>query len=161
MTPTRGRLLLALLVIGAAVGWGTATLVDAWSGQSLPVPWTAPVVMGVLALALFLWARGVRARLAGRPGTTPMNPLVAARSAALAMAASRVGALVAGFYAGVAIALLPSWQVAYIRQLVLVCAGTVVLSGLFVLAGLFLERVCRIPPGSLDDPADDSEDATP
>jgi hypothetical protein len=151
VTPTRPRLLVALVVVAAAVGWGVVTLVDAFADSSLPVPWTAPVVMVVLAVALALWARGTRARLAGRPGTTPMDPLVAARSAALAMAASRTGALVAGFYAGVAVALVPSWEVAYVRERVVISILTVVGAGLVVAAALWLEHVCRVPPDSSDD----------
>lgn len=151
MRPTRARLLVALGVVAAAVGWAVTTLVDAFADRTLPVPWTAAVVMLVLAVALALWARGTRARLAGRPGTTPMDPLVAARSAALAMAASRTGALVAGFYAGVAVALAPSWDVGTVRGRIVVAALTVVGAGLVVAAALWLEHVCRVPPGPSDD----------
>ena len=152
MTPTRPRLLAALVVLSAAVGWGVVRLVDAYLDRSLPVPWTAALVMLVLAIALALWARGTRARLAGRPGTKPMDPIVAARSAALAMAASRTGAIVAGFYAGVTVGLLPGWSVAYVRDRVVVSAVTVLTASLVVAAALWLERVCRVPPDASDDP---------
>ncbi|HSN06414.1 MAG TPA: DUF3180 domain-containing protein [Candidatus Angelobacter sp.] len=151
MTPTRARLIVALVVVAAAVGWGVMTVVDAYSDSSLPVPWTAPVVMAVLAVAIALWARGTRARLAGRPGTTPMDPIVAARSAALAMAASRTGAIVGGFYLGVAVALLPSWGVAYVRERAVISLLTVGASGLVIVAALWLEHVCRLPPDTSDD----------
>ena len=146
MTPTRARPLLVLGAVGATVGWSVTRLVDAYAGRSLPVPWTAPVVMALLAVALVLWARGTRARLARRPGTTPIDPLVAARTAALAMAGSRTGSAVAGFYLGVALALSGSWGIAYVRDLVLLALATVVASGAVVAASLWLERVCRIPP---------------
>jgi hypothetical protein len=152
MTPTRPRLLVALAVLSAAVGWGVVRLVDAYLDRSLPVPWTAALVMLVLAVALALWARGTRARLSGRPGTKPMDPILAARSAALAMAASRTGSIVVGFYAGVAVALLPGWNVPYVRERVIVSAVTVLLAGLVVAAALWLERVCRVPPDASDDP---------
>jgi hypothetical protein len=152
MTPTRPRLLAALVVLSAAVGWGVVRLVDAYFNRSLPVPWTAALVMLVLAIALALWARGTRARLARRPGTKPMDPIVAARSAALAMAASRTGSIVAGFYLGVSVGLLPDWSVAYVRERVLVSVVTVLLAALVVAAGLWLERVCRVPPDASDDP---------
>jgi hypothetical protein len=151
VTPTRARLLVAILVISAAVGWGAATLVDAYADRSLPVPWTAALVMFLLALALALWARGTRARLAHAPGTKPMDPLVAARSAALAMAASRTGAIVAGFYAGAAIAFAPSWDVSAARERIVIALVTVVGAGLVVAAALWLERVCRVPPDASDD----------
>jgi hypothetical protein len=149
--PTRVRLLAAMLVLSGAAGWGVATLVDAYADRSLPVPWTAALVMFLLALALALWARGTRARLAHAPGTKPMDPLVAARSAALAMAASRTGAIVAGFYTGVAIAFAPSWDLAAVRERIVIALVTVVGAGLVVLAALWLERVCRVPPGASDD----------
>jgi hypothetical protein len=151
MTPTRGRLLVVLAVVGAVAGWAVTRLVDAYAGRSLPVPWTAPVVMALLALALVLWTRGTRARLQRRPGSKPMEPLLAARTAALAMAGSRTGAVVAGFYLGVAIALSGSWDVPYVRELVLLALATVLASGAVVAASLWLERVCRIPPGTSDD----------
>ncbi len=151
MTPTRPRLLVALVVISAAVGWGVSRLVDAYADRSLPVPWTAALVMLLLALALALWARGTRARLTGQPGTKPMDPIVAARSAALAMAASRTGAIVAGFYTGVSIALVPGWGVASVRERIIISVVTVLLAGLVVAAALWLERVCRVPPDSSDD----------
>jgi hypothetical protein len=146
MTRTRPRLLLVLVVVGAVVGWSLTRLVDAFAGRSLPVPWTAPVVMAVLALALVLWTRGTRARLSRKPGTTPMDPIVAARSAALAMAGSRTGAVVAGFYVGVAVALSGGWDVPYVRELVLLALATVLASAAVVAASLWLERVCRLPP---------------
>ena len=152
MTPTRPRLLAALVVVSAAVGWGVVRLVDAYLDRSLPVPWTAALVMLVLGIALALWARGTRARLAGRPGTKPMDPIVAARSAALAMAASRTGAIVAGFYAGVTIGLLPGWSVPYVHDRVVVSAATVLTASLVVAAALWLERVCRVPPDASDEP---------
>ena len=152
MRPTRPRLLVALAVLSAAVGWGIVRLVDAYLDRSLPVPWTAAFVMLVLAIALALWARGTRARLSGRPGTKPMDPILAARSAALAMAASRTGSIVVGFYLGVAVALLPGWSVPYVRERVIVSAVTVLLAGLVVAAALWLERVCRVPPDTSDDP---------
>jgi len=145
------RLLLAMLVISAAVGWGVTTLVDAYADRTLPVPWTAALVMFLLALALALWARGTRARLAHAPGTKPIEPLVAARSAALAMAASRTGAIVAGFYAGVAIAFAASWEVSSVRERVVVALVTVLGAGLVVFSALWLERVCRVPPDADDD----------
>lgn len=151
MTPTRLRLLVVVALVAGVLGWAVTTLVDAYAGRSLPVPWTAPVVMALLALALVLWARGTRARLARRPGTRPMEPLVAARTAALAMAGSRVGAAVAGFYLGVALALSGSWSVAYVRELILLSLATSLASVGVVAASLWLERILRLPPDASDD----------
>lgn len=158
MEPTRWRLLVALAVLAAAVGWAAVKLVDAFANRTLPVPWTMAVAMGMLALALALWARGTRARLSGRAGTRPMDPIVAARTAALALAGSRTGALVAGFYVGVGLALAPDWSVSTTRDRIITAAVTVVCAVLVILAALWLERICRIPPD--DAPTDASDPGT-
>jgi hypothetical protein len=158
VTPTRPRTLVVLAVLAAAVGWAAVRLVDAFADRSLSVPWTMPVAMVLLAVALALWARGTRNRLAGRPGTTPMDPLLAARSAALAMAASRVGALVVGFYAGVGLALAPGWEIPGIRARVVTAGVTVAAALLVILAALWLERVCRVKDD--EPPRDDEDDDT-
>ncbi|MGE0817148.1 MAG: DUF3180 domain-containing protein [Candidatus Nanopelagicales bacterium] len=153
MTATRPRTLLLLALLGAVGGWVATALVDAFAGRSFPVPLTVPALMLVLALSVFFWARGTRARLEKRPGAKPMPPLLALRTAALALAVSRAGALVGGFYLGVAVTLSPSWDIAYVRGLIVTALVTVVGSGLLVVAGLWLERICRIPPSD-DDGAD-------
>jgi hypothetical protein len=142
-----------LAVLGAVGGWVATALVDAFAGRSFPVPLTVPALMLVLALSVFLWARGTRARLEKRPGTKPMPPVLALRTAALALAVSRAGSVVGGFYLGVAVALSPSWGIAYVRGLIIAALVAAIGSGLLVAAGLWLERICRIPPSD-DDGAD-------
>jgi hypothetical protein len=138
-------MVVAVAVVFAAIGWAVVRIVDAWFGRLIAVPWLSAAAMWLLAAATLYWAISSRPRLEGRPGVRPMPPIVAARTAVLAMAASRVGAVVAGFYGGVAIAMLGSlgtetgqttaWTSA------LACAGSLVLVG----AALWLERICRIP----------------
>ena len=72
------------------------------------------------------------------------------------MAASRVGALVAGFYAGVGIALASGWEVAGVRERIVVAVATVGSAVLVILAALWLERVCRVKDD--DQPRDDEHD---
>ncbi len=157
MRPTRLRLLVGIAVVAGALGWGTAYLVDARLSRYLSVPWTAPITFLLLGIALLLWTRGVRARLARKPGTKPLPPLVAARTAALAMAASRVGAFFFGWYIGVLVELVPSLEVEAVRGYVLAAAGSVLGALLVVLAALWLERSCRLP----DPPPDPQLDGKP
>jgi hypothetical protein len=157
LRPTTWRLLVALAAVAAALGWATARLIDAFADRSISVPITMPVVMALLALATALWARGTRARLAGRPGTRPMDPIVAARSAALAMAASRAGALVAGFYSGVLVELVPRFDIPGVRERGVVAIATVVMAVLLAAAGLWLERICRLPDDRPPSAADEDE----
>ncbi len=153
MTATKPRTLLLLALLGAVGGWVATALVDAVAGRSFPVPLTVPALMLVLALSVFVWARGTRARLEKRPGTKPMPPLLALRTAALALSVSRAGAFIGGFYLGVAVALSPSWDISYVRGLIVAALVTAIGSALLVAAGLWLERICRIPPSD-DDEAD-------
>jgi len=150
MTPTRIRTLVGLAVVAAALGWGLVHVVDSWTGRLLPVPWLAAAAMWLLAGATLYWAVASRPRLEVRLGAKPMPPVVAARTAALSLAASRGGALVAGFYAGVAVAMVPSIAIptggATFWSATFASLGALVL----VLAALWLERICRLPIGPDD-----------
>jgi ABC-type thiamin/hydroxymethylpyrimidine transport system permease subunit len=151
MKPTRPWGLVAVALVAAAIGWGVVQVVDAWLGRLVPVPWLAAAALWLVAGALVYWTISSRPRLQHKPGAKPMPPLVAARTAALAMAASRIGALVAGFYAGVAVGMLPSAATptgsSTLWSASLASLGAVVLT----LAALWLEHVCRLPIGPPDD----------
>jgi len=73
-----------------------------------------------------------------------MPPIIAARTAALAMAASRTGALIGGFYLGISLALLGSVATptgADSLTAALVAMGAAVS---MTIAGVWLESLCRI-----------------
>lgn len=145
MTPTRIRLLLALAVLSGSIGWALAVLVDKQSGRAVPIPWLAAVTLWFLAIALFIWTVLARPRIKRKPGHRPMAPLVAARTAALAMAGSRTGSLVAGFYAGVCIGTIPARATeagsATLWISLVSAAGALALTA----AALWLEYICRLP----------------
>lgn len=145
MRPTRIRVLAALGVIAGALGWGAVTLVEGQSGRVIPVPWMAAATMWVLALALFLWAWSSRPRLQRHDGARPMPPLVAARTAALAMAASRVGALVGGFYLGIDVGVLGLRTTEAGTQTLMSSLGAALGAIALVIVALWLERLCRLP----------------
>ena len=151
MRPTGVRLLLAVAAVSAAVGWGAVRVVDSWLGRIVPVPWLAAAAMWLLASALLYWAVTTRARLRHAPGTKPMPPILAARTAALAMAASRAGALVAGAYVGIAIAMVPvigtPTGAATFWSASLTALGAVAM----IITALWLEHLCRLPIGPPDD----------
>ena len=152
MQPTRVRFLVALAVIAAAVGWGIVRIVDGWTGRVLPVPWLAAAALWLVAGAVAYWAWSSRPRLQHRPGAKPMPPLVAARSAALAMAASRIGALVGGFYAGIAVGMAPNLNTESGVQTVWAASAAAVGAVGLVAAALWLEHLCRLPVRPPDDP---------
>lgn len=145
MTPTRVRLLLALAVIAAAVGWGSVVMVEGRTGRMIPVPWGAPLTIWLFAIALLGWTLLARPRLLRRAGHRPMSPFVAARTAALAMAASRTGSLVLGFYAGLAIAAIP-YRTSPAGVASLWAAAITVMGALaMTVTAMWLERMCRLP----------------
>lgn len=150
MQPTRASLLAGAAVIAAALGWGVVQVVDAWFGRLVPVPWAAAGAMWLLAGAVGYWAVTSRPRLRRLPGARPMPPLVAARTAALAMAASRIGALALGFYAGIAVGMAPSLSTPSGLQIFWAASAAALGAGALVAAALWLERMCRLPAGPED-----------
>jgi Protein of unknown function (DUF3180) len=153
VTPTSTRVLLTLGVVSAVAGWVLADMIDRLAGRSVPVPWTAPATLAILALALVFWAIGIRHRL--RDGR--VDPFVAARTAALAMAASRTGAIATGVYSGFLVWFAGQWYIEAARYRGFASLAAVV-AGLFVIAAaLWLERICRVK-GDGDDDDDGSSD---
>lgn len=144
MTPTRVKTLAVIALLAVVLGWLVAVLVDSLAQRLLPVPWAAAAALLLTAVALFAWALLARPRLLGRPGRPPLPPMTAARTVALAMAASRTGAGVGGFYAGVALGLLPAWDTPAGREYALAAGAAAVASLLLTLVALWLESLCRI-----------------
>lgn len=141
MRPTRWYV---LVVLGALAG-GLAYVLTRSQYDSLP----SPHIYSALWLVILAAAEGyvavfTRARLAGRSGTRPIDPLVVARLAALAKASSVVGSIAAGVYAGFL-----GW-VAQVNSSVASTdtkvAGIGIVTSLALTgAALFLEQVCRVP----------------
>lgn len=161
MTPTRLSLLATLAGISVVLGMALADLFDQLSGRMLPVPWSSVVTMTVVALALLGWAWSFRRRL--RAAEAPIDPFVAVRTAALAMAASRAGAIIAGLFAGIGLWYSFDLSIPLARERALLCVGGVVASLVLVLAALWLERICRLPddqdpPGGLPSAVPDDGD---
>lgn len=167
--------LIAIVMIGVALGWVLVRIVDALSGRILQVPLIASLGLWALAIAVLLWAVVSRPRLIhpddrrggrrvshapqpvqvsasdgpavrqGHPNRMP--PLLAARTAALAMAASRTGALIGGFYLGIIAALIgvistPSGSDSVSASVIAVGACAVLVG-----AAMWLESLCRLRGG--------------
>lgn len=145
--------MLVLAVLGATIGFATVLLWDAFTGRTLPVPLTAALTLVLLALALFFWGLAIRPRLLGKPDTRPLSPFVAARTAALAMAASRTGAIVTGFYLGTAIVFAMNFSTPIAAERFWYALGCVSGAVLVTLAALWLEYLCRL--------SDKDDDETP
>ena len=127
----------------AAVGWLLISSNDLFYKIS-PLPWTGAGVLAVLAIAEAYLAQNTSARIQRKPGAPPVQPLAVARFAALAKASSLVGALSAGFSAGLLLWLLlePTDEAG---SNVPVAATTLVAAIALIAAALWLERSCRVP----------------
>lgn len=143
MTPTRLRTLAAIALLAGLMAY----LLFRWRYSSLPpVPYTAAVSTGGLAVAELFLGPGTRARLEGRPGTKPIMPIAVARIAALAKASSALGAVMAGVWLGIGAYVVPRWDLTTPRRDAIRAAVGLASALLLVVAALRLENVCRVPP---------------
>lgn len=171
MRPTRWVPLVGVAAIALAVGWVLVDLVERLAGRILGVPWLAAIALWVLAAGVLGWALLSRGRLGGKRGSGAapagavkpdrggwadppgpagdrrMPPLVAARTAALALAASRTGVLIGGFYLGIGLGLLGVRDTPTGSQSLAAAVACVAACVVLVIAALWLERLCRLREG--------------
>jgi hypothetical protein len=152
MKPTKVSTLSLYLLAGAVVGFALPTIWLAVVGRAFPVPWSAITALVVVALAISFWAFEVKRRLQGGRGTKRLSAEVAVRTSALALAASRTGALVCGVYLGVG---LNFFQAGYLQgsmaenlanDRIGASLAAAFAAGLLILAAIWLERICRVMP---------------
>lgn len=146
--PTSRRLLVALAILGAAVGWTIIGAIESNGGVAPSMSWLTPVAWAFLAALLFAAARNTNQRIQVR--RERMEPARAVFLLMLAKASAIVGALCTGVYAGFALRFVDALSVAGPRNRVVAAGITAAVSVLVVVAGLLLERACRIP----EDPDD-------
>lgn len=149
------RVLAGLALAAGVLSWGAARLWD--SRDSLPtVPVAAPIVLALIAAVLGATAYSLRSRLKAQrdrqPGAKGVDPLLAARAVVFGQASALVAALVAGMYGGVGAFLLTQLEVPARRDQAIYAGFSVVASIAVIVAALVLERVCKIPDDSDDDP---------
>lgn len=150
MTPTRPR---DLLVAGLVAAVLVHLLVRAAYGSLPAIPALAGATLGVLGIAEAVGGSALRARIERRPGTTPVQPLVAARAVLVAKASSAAGAIMAGAWAGLLAYTLPRSDEIIAAAEDSVGAGIGLACALVLVAGaLWLEQCCRNPDDQEPDP---------
>jgi 4-amino-4-deoxy-L-arabinose transferase-like glycosyltransferase len=147
MKPTRWPVLVLITVVTACASYAvTRSYYD-----TMPRPKAVALVwLAIFVIAEFYIAVMTRARLSGRQGTKPIDPLLVARFVALAKASSIVGSLFAGGYGGFLI---------WVAKLNTPSGGSdtriatvgVILALAWIGTALFLEYVCRVPKRDDDD----------
>lgn len=152
MQRTKISTLAVLAILAAAVGWSVSQLWPTFFGQGMPVAIGSAIAMIMVFATLLTWTLMTRARL--QPGSTldRLHPIVAARTAALAMSASRVGSLAFGFYIGVFLANIAADYSIASTVRIQISAVTAIASLLTAIVALWLERICQIkePPADND-----------
>jgi hypothetical protein len=152
MQQTKISMLAVLAILAAAVGWSFAQLWPTFFDQGMPVSVGSAIAMVLVFVTLLIWTLMTRARL--KPGATlnRLHPIVAARTAALAMSASRVGSLAFGFYVGVFLANIAADYSSAGAERIQISAVTAIASLLTAAVALWLERICQIkePPSNGD-----------
>lgn len=165
MKPTRVSSLLLFALAAGIAGFALPTLWFRLTDRVFPVPWSATTALVIVALAIAFWAVDVKRRLAGGVGVKRVNSIVAVRTSALALAASRTGALVAGVYLGVALYFA---QATYLgssvarplaQERIVASIAAVGASVLLIAAALWLESICRIKPTDDSASADGEPDS--
>lgn len=160
MRPTRKRNLVTLAFLAFLVGATVERIYLSTTGMVVPMSIWTPAAVLFLVIALLTWALAVRRRLLHlararndkqSPGTPfvmqeqPLDPITAARTVALAFAASRAGATLLGLYAGVALLLVRHWGSPDIEWRFGLSALTSVLSLALIVVALWLEHMCKLP----------------
>jgi hypothetical protein len=149
--PTRWYVLVA---VGGVVGAGAYAFTRSHYADLPSLKAYSLLWLVVLAAAEAYSAVLTRARLEGRAGTRPIDPLVVARFVALAKASSIVGAAAAGGYAGFLgwVAQVPSTTA---NDDTVTASFGIAISLALTAAALLLEWVCRVPKRDDDDRPDD------
>lgn len=154
VTPTRPRDLVAPALVTAVA---VHLLVRIGYGSLPPFPAGAGASLVVLGAAEAIGGSALRARIRRRPGTRPVQPLVAARAVLVARASALAGAIMAGAWAG-----LLGYVAPRSAELVAAAGDTLAaavgLVGALALVGgaLWLQHCCRAPedPTAGSDPDD-------
>jgi hypothetical protein len=153
VTPTTWRDLVGPAALALAVGFVVVRLIGAITGSVPAVPSAAVVSVLVLALGVVVTTVVLRPRLLRRAGRAPVPPLTAARVVALAFAASRTGAVIAGFCLGwLLTGLIDDGIDTPFGRTRAIGAGAAAIGGAVLLgAGVVLERACRVRPSDDDE----------
>lgn len=138
-------------MLGAGVAWLLVRAADAFDATAPRVPWTAPVVLILMAGFVAVLARMTRQRIHVRRERIASDRAVA--HLVLGKAAALAGALIGGGYLAYGLSFLARFEADTPRERVIRSAVAVVGALGLCLAGCWLERACRVP----DDHDDDSD----
>lgn len=143
MKPTKLSSLLKQLII---ISWLFGVLFYVLREQFqyfIQVPLNLPIAILSLVVAIGSWTLLARNRISGP--TKTFTPIQSARTAALALAGSHTGILLAGGSIGIAVSYLLASPTTANTDRIQVLSGTAVAALLLVVVSLWLERICIVP----------------
>ncbi|SDF85045.1 DUF3180 domain-containing protein [Pseudonocardia oroxyli] len=143
MTATRPRDLVVAFVAAVVVG----NLLVRLSYGSLPgFPAPAGATLAVLGIAEAVAGWVLKGRVDRRPGSKPVEPLVAARAVLVAKASALGGALVGGLWTGLLLYTVPRASEVTAAAADTLAGAVGLVSALLLVGGaLWLEHCCRAP----------------
>lgn len=157
MRTTPLPLVLALFVLGGAVGWSAVAVIQSTGGTVARPPWLAVGALALFAGLLLAGAWYMYDRV-HRKGQR-VDPLYAFRLLVLGKAGALVGALVGGGYAGVALRFAGDLGYRGSATGKVVTAGAAALAGIaIVVAAMLLERACKRPKDELEREAEERDE---
>ena len=152
LKPTKWSLLIGLILLGASFGWSIALLWPTWFYMNFSVPWYTALAVWLIFISMLAWALMFRYRMKPENLEHRVHPNVAARTAAAALATSRMGSVIAGIYSGIMIYDFRNYSNAVSAEQAKICAMTALPGLLLVFLAMWLEGMCRLP----EPPASDS-----
>jgi len=142
---TKIQTLFLLMFLGGALGWAIGLTWSALSGFEFQISYLSAIFMLLLAATLLFWTLISRKRLRSGVEFSTQSSLVTARSAALAMATSRVSSLALGLYLALGIynkvALNTPAGDSRFQISLLTCLGSLAC----VAVSVWLEKICKLP----------------
>jgi heme/copper-type cytochrome/quinol oxidase subunit 4 len=161
MKPTSIGSLIKLACAAIVVGWAFNASLWWFASSGFHIGYGSPSVTAACDVALLSWTLLVRKRLPRLQenadkklvlvrATHPLSPLVAARTAMLALASSRAGSILTGFYLGLAAAGALHMNSESGRVAVGLELLTALLAVGLVVIALWLERICKLPKPPLE-----------
>jgi Protein of unknown function (DUF3180) len=148
MRPTRLSTLVAATLACALVTW---LILRAVYQNLPPLPWTGVPALLFMAAAEAWTGHDLKARIAGRGGRKPADPLFVSRVVVLAKASSLVAAVVAGVCLGFVVYLSGLLSASVPKQDMINAGVTAGAAVILAVAALYLEYCCRVP-GDRDRP---------
>jgi predicted outer membrane lipoprotein len=143
-----------LFAVGLVVAVLAALVIRLSYGSLPPIPVLAGAPFGVLGIAEAIAGNALRARIRRRPGSEPVQPLVAARAVVVAKASALAGAIMAGVWAGLLVHVVPQAGDITAAAGDSLSGAVALACALGLVAGaLWLEHCCRAPD---DEPGGES-----